>query len=657
MNKSIWAVIGSMILVVCMLIVLPVLTAAADTATIAELMQQLTNFGYIAYAAAGPGDWTVTGDILPSVNNTQDIGAAGTRFQSIYAGTSVITPLITATTGNITTVNATTVGATTLNAPTGRTATYVVAASDAPSNVKAQADITLTADNQLTTAIEAAITAGAYNIRLSQGTFNESAVCDITTSNVDLSGSGWSTVINYSGQDYFLNINNCDGVTIHDLKVIIAAGAGVVNHRPDCINLNVNNNSEYYNLWLEGDLTVVDTLPQQMMTGIYADTTNGNIYRDNIIVNHKRTSICLVRTYYDQIINNYCAGNGQYGLDLYDVTAGGTFTSAIGNTIKDVGVDGILIRGHIYTIADNTIINPTGAGIYFSTGTNDAVITGNNIYSPGSTGIITSNANLRALIEGNKIYDTTQYGMYLRGTSHALISDNHIYTCVRSGILMETTCSNNDIKGNTIKNIDTGNAGYYGIDVNSGSSNNISLNTITDSAGLFGIIIRAGNTGNIVTDNDLQRNDAPLSNLGTATIILRNQGYISPSELRTASGSVTGGAANAILFSWHNPEAQDIFIKKVIVNITTADADAANIDIGIADDATYTNGGTEFFNDMAGETIAVDDSFVVGDGGAQTKWVLCQDSASATDGWVTAKILDADGTSIVGSYYIVYVGK
>jgi hypothetical protein len=132
---------------------------------------------------------------------------------------------------------------------------------------------------------------------------------------------------------------------------------------------------------------------------------------------------------------------------------------------------------------------------------------------------------------------------------------------------------------------------------------------------------------------------------------------IAPGEIRTASGSLTGGAANAILFAWHNPEAQDIFIKKVVINITTLDADAANIDCGIADNATYTNGGTEFFNDLPGETAALDDSYIAGDGGTQTKYVLCQDSASATDGWVVAKILDNDGTSIVGSYYIEYVGK
>ncbi len=45
------------------------------------------------------------------------------------------------------------------------------------------------------------------------------------------------------------------------------------------------------------------------------------------------------------------------------------------------------------------------------------------------------------------------------------------------------------------------------------------------------------------------------------------------------------------------------------------------------------------------------------DGGKQIKWVVCQDFASATDGWVAGKILDADGSSLAGTYYIEYVGK
>jgi len=144
--------------------------------------------------------------------------------------------------------------------------------------------------------------------------------------------------------------------------------------------------------------------------------------------------------------------------------------------------------------------------------------------------------------------------------------------------------------------------------------------------------------------------------LGTGAVYEGNAGLIAPGEVRTDSGALTGGAQNAILFAWHNPELQDILITKVVVNITTLDGDAANIDVGIADNATYTNGGTEFFNDLKGETAQVNDSWTTTEG-QQSLWVLCQDSASATDGWIVGKILDDDGTSIVGSYYIEYVGK
>jgi hypothetical protein len=136
---------------------------------------------------------------------------------------------------------------------------------------------------------------------------------------------------------------------------------------------------------------------------------------------------------------------------------------------------------------------------------------------------------------------------------------------------------------------------------------------------------------------------------------------IVPGEVRTASGSLTAGGENTIVFSWHNPEAQDIIIKKVIVYLTTGDASAANLDVGIADDATYTNGGIEFFNDLPLETAAMYESTSNGLGGAaegvQIVGVLCQDSASATDGWVVGKALSADASDIVGSYYIEYAGK
>lgn len=133
---------------------------------------------------------------------------------------------------------------------------------------------------------------------------------------------------------------------------------------------------------------------------------------------------------------------------------------------------------------------------------------------------------------------------------------------------------------------------------------------------------------------------------------------IAAGEIRTASGSLTAGNANAIAFAWHNPEAQDIIIKKIVIEVTTGGGTVGSqLDVGIADDATGTNRGTEFFDDLLLNTAQVDDSWVAGDGGTQTKWVFCQDSASATDGWIVGQILTQNAASLVGKYYIEYAGR
>ncbi|MBA7593475.1 hypothetical protein ES703_00395 [subsurface metagenome] len=144
----------------------------------------------------------------------------------------------------------------------------------------------------------------------------------------------------------------------------------------------------------------------------------------------------------------------------------------------------------------------------------------------------------------------------------------------------------------------------------------------------------------------------------TNNIIRDNEGYINSGEQRFASGRLTAGNANAICFAWHNPEAQDILIKKVVIEVTVAGGvGGSHLDVGIADDAAGTNRGTEFFDDLLLNTVQIDDSWVVGDGGTQTKWVFCQDLASGTDGWIVGQILDANAGSLVGRYYIEYVGR
>ena len=150
-------------------------------------------------------------------------------------------------------------------------------------------------------------------------------------------------------------------------------------------------------------------------------------------------------------------------------------------------------------------------------------------------------------------------------------------------------------------------------------------------------------------------------NLGAANVdglIRNNIGYIARGEVRSASGALTAGNANAICFAWHNPEAQDVLVKKVVVEVTTGGGTVgSHLDVGIADDAAGTNRGTEFFDDLLLNSVQINDSWLAGDGGTQTKWVFCQDSASATDGWVVGQILDANAANLVGRYYIEYEGR
>jgi hypothetical protein len=92
---------------------------------------------------------------------------------------------------------------------------------------------------------------------------------------------------------------------------------------------------------------------------------------------------------------------------------------------------------------------------------------------------------------------------------------------------------------------------------------------------------------------------------------------------------------------------------KVVIEITTGGGTAgAHLVAGIADDTTGTNLGTEFFNGLLLNNASIYDSTLNGDAGTQTKWVVIQDSASATGGWVVGKISDANASSLVGKYHV-----
>ena len=146
-----------------------------------------------------------------------------------------------------------------------------------------------------------------------------------------------------------------------------------------------------------------------------------------------------------------------------------------------------------------------------------------------------------------------------------------------------------------------------------------------------------------------------LSDAGEGTQLRGNTGYIAKGEKRSAAGSLTAGAANAYAFAWRNPEAQDVLIQKVVIRETTAGGAAGSVmDVGITDNATST--AATLLENIDLNYVNTFDSWVATDNGTQVDWMLLQDSASATGGWITGQIQSANATNLVGGWYVEYIG-
>jgi parallel beta-helix repeat protein len=259
-------------------------------------------------------------------------------------------------------------------------------------------------------------------------------------------------------------------------------------------------------------------------------------------------------------------------------------------------------------------------------------------------------------------------GFIIQNCNRIIISGGESRLNYQRGIYLNLTNTFIKISGMNISNNSQEPASTYrgiGLEGIMNSYCSIIGNSIYDDQGSktqYNGIIEWWGDNNTIIGNDLRGNASigfyRQAGQGEHDIIINNAGYIAPGETRSASGALAAGNANAIAFAWHNPEAQDIYIKKVVITVTTPGGTVgSHLDVGIADDAAGTNRGTEFFDDLLLNTAQVNDSTLVADGGTQSKWVLCQDSASATDGWVVGQILDANAASLVGTYYIEYVGK
>ena len=553
---------------------------------------------------------TDAGGITNATNATLDNVTLGATYyaHSIPSGTY---------TGN---VSATTVGATTLNAPTGRTATYVIAASDAPAIVKAQADKTCdgTADD---VQIQEALTAGYLNIWLSQGTFNISTTLRYQNHYQNLIGSGRTATVLYlsSGSD-------CTVIAGNGATTLTQCGIGSL-----LIDGNKTNNASGNGVDFTGltsyhikDVVISNCKQHGISTdGSYGANTSLSI--DRVFITACTLMGVNANPAYGVVVNNlYTMLNGYNGFSL----SGGE--SFITNYVSDRDC---AAPPHAYI------------GSITLSGTSDMFLS--NVYIDG----------------GTSAESQTFYKLQVASSVRVMVNNLE----VRSGTMVDQAFAisvdgSNDVQISNFNIYDVQNtAGRQGLKVTNSTRNTFSNGSIrvNGNANGLGISEEGTSTGNTFSQIDLTQCSVPISKVATSTsAYCNNPGYIAPSEIRTASGSLTAGNANAITFAWHDPELQDILIRKVTLEITTPGGTALSvIQVGIADDATGTNLGAEFFTAIDANAAAVLDSFLATDTGAQTKWVFCQDSASATDGWIVGQILTQNAAALAGKYYVEYCGR
>jgi hypothetical protein len=473
-----------------------------------------------------------------------------------------------------------------------RTATYVIAASNATALEKAQADVVATGTND-DLLIEAAATAGYYDIHLSSGNFVGGNI-NFAAYPIKLTGAGRVNT-------FYTAKNSLNGS-------IISASAP-------------NYNSVIKDLALDGNGANQSSGKGIDLTNFYATTI------DNVRIGECKT----------------------YG--IYDNAASECVR------ITNVMVDNCGEGWYLYGASWYTIISCSVTDMYTNNNYGMSIENSFDIFVLDFTVDLATLATNTAAA-GMVIYDsdriTVQNSRFF-GLAAASLMATGIWVYVDGGVSDQIRLINNDVRDITAG----ATAAYYIQTIGAGVIKSIDLtdNIHTGTGGIgFNVTGPAGSIKGTVRGN--QSVAATPFSILSGIAVENNIDYIAPGEVRTASGSLTAGNANAITFAWHDPEAQDILIKKVTVEITTPGGTALSvIQVGIADDATGTNLGSEFFTAIPANAAAILDSWYATDTGTQVKFVFCQDSASATDGWIVGKILTQNAASLAGKYYIEYVGK
>jgi Right handed beta helix region len=245
-------------------------------------------------------------------------------------------------------------------------------------------------------------------------------------------------------------------------------------------------------------------------------------------------------------------------------------------SMSEVGVVGNQISEHTGSVA--------GSCIYILGASPTNLLTAGLVVANNSV----SGQNL-AYNGGTQVH--AGYGIYVRYWSDYLITGNNINYCnpsaisITSGGLRQMVTNNNIV---LFRN------GIYGIwfvfGVDPVITGNV-IREIDDPSGVIGInVSNSSVTRPVVKNNSIYNCETPISyaNAIKPVYIEGNLGFVSPGEIRTYSGTITGTASNngAIMLSVANPFSQAVRALETNISITAQSSTASTLDAGIGASAT-----------------------------------------------------------------------
>jgi hypothetical protein len=527
----------------------------------------ITCDGVTAIFTAGGNNWQIR-DLRTDAGGLTMGATTGWSWTNVTINATYYT-LRTPADGNITVGTAT---ATTLNAPTGRTATYVVAASDSTAAEKAQADYVCdgVADEvQIQAAIDAAYARVPYTsygsgglVQLSEGIFRTAATI-VLKSRVSIYG--------VSGLD--------------STNIIMANGSNT-----------------------DG------------MVFTPSDDHQGWIHLKNFTLDMNKA-------------NNPTGKDGIRfevwgGFFVYDPLLEDVFVKyAVGDGLEVVNAKRLIVRDCFFENNDGNAMKVVSGPVYiYDTLLQNSGICGLDIGSGGNGSVV----------QGVTVMGSTLYGMFIK-TIETTYSGCGVKTSTDHQILVNGTggVGKNIFNGVTTTNTTGGKKSLYLASPN---------NTISGCNFDSDIIETSDN--NIITSSQF----VYWANAGSGTNnqVYGNVGWLGKGEIRTQSGVLTAGNANAWSFAWQNPFTNNtLLIQEVIIDITTAGGTPASLlDVGSA--ASGTSASSDLLNDVDLNATAVSVS--------TARNIKLAVKNGATD-WITGQILAQNAANLVGKYYIIYMGQ